>query len=51
VVHSHPATDDEVLRRDKAYTDAGWTVRTAADWLDHLDELIARLPDTEGSIR
>jgi hypothetical protein len=39
--------DDEAHRRDAAYTADGWTVRTAAAWLDHLDELIAQLPDTE----
>ncbi|HWG99612.1 MAG TPA: DEAD/DEAH box helicase [Pilimelia sp.] len=52
VVHGHGEIDpDEARRRDKAYVDAGWMVRTAADWLVHLDELIARLPDTEGSTR
>ncbi|MFC9125477.1 DEAD/DEAH box helicase [Streptomyces sp. NPDC057099] len=39
--------DDEAHRRDGAYTADGWTVRTAAAWLDHLDELIAQIPDTE----
>jgi hypothetical protein len=41
----HGADDEEALRRDKAYADAGWTARTAADWLDDLDSLTERLPD------
>jgi ATP-dependent helicase YprA (DUF1998 family) len=51
VVYDHAADTDEARRRDKAYIDAGWKVRTAADWLVHLNELISRLPDTEGSTR
>ncbi len=52
VVHDHASVDsDEAHRRDQAYIDAGWTVRTAAEWLVHFDELISRLPDTEGSTR
>ncbi|WP_326550099.1 DEAD/DEAH box helicase [Micromonospora sp. NBC_01813] len=51
VHHDATADSDEARRRDEAYIDAGWTVRTAEDWLAHLDELIARLPDTEGSTR
>ncbi|MFI1106378.1 DEAD/DEAH box helicase [Streptomyces physcomitrii] len=39
--------DDEAHRRDAAYAETGWTVRTAPDWLDHLDELIVTLPDTD----
>ncbi|MFF4521300.1 DEAD/DEAH box helicase [Streptomyces bluensis] len=39
--------DDEAHRRDAAYAVDGWTVRTAADWLDHLDELLVKLPDTD----
>ncbi|MET7296266.1 DUF1998 domain-containing protein [Streptomyces griseoloalbus] len=41
----HGEDDEEARRRDKAYADAGWTVRTAADWLDGLDSLAERLPD------
>jgi hypothetical protein len=51
VVRDSQPADDEAARRDKAYTDAGWTIRTAADWLARLDELIAQLPDTEGPTR
>ncbi|MFF3623939.1 hypothetical protein [Streptomyces sp. NPDC002467] len=35
----------EAERRDRAYQVAGWTIRDATDWLTHLDELLARLPD------
>ncbi|MFC8388398.1 hypothetical protein [Streptomyces sp. NPDC057238] len=35
----------ETERRDSAYQAAGWTIRTATDWLTHLEELLARLPD------
>jgi hypothetical protein len=40
------ADDDgvEAQRRDAAYEAARWTVRTAADWLSHLDSLVALLP-------
>jgi ATP-dependent helicase YprA (DUF1998 family) len=41
--------DQEASRREAAYAKAGWTVRTAADWLTHLDELIAQLPTAEGT--
>ncbi|MEV8065874.1 DEAD/DEAH box helicase [Streptomyces sp. NPDC085995] len=41
----HGEDDEEALRRERAYADAGWTVRTAADWLDHLDSLVGRLPE------
>jgi ATP-dependent helicase YprA (DUF1998 family) len=37
--------DDEALKRNEAYASAGWTVRTASEWLDNLDELVALLPD------
>ncbi|MFB7947838.1 DEAD/DEAH box helicase [Kitasatospora phosalacinea] len=58
----HGAPDgagDEAERRDAAYRAEGWTVRTAADWLDHFDSLISLLPDAptagapdaEGSLR
>ncbi|MEV6209591.1 DEAD/DEAH box helicase [Kitasatospora sp. NPDC051914] len=40
-----PEAEDEAQRRDAAYRADGWTVRTAADWLDHLDSLTALLPD------
>ncbi|MGI5438657.1 hypothetical protein ACQEV4_14955 [Streptomyces shenzhenensis] len=47
VVAAHQGEDDdEAQRRDDAYTEDGWTVRTAAEWLDHLDTLLAELPDT-----
>ncbi|MET9086073.1 DEAD/DEAH box helicase [Streptomyces sp. NPDC004237] len=50
VVAAHHGTDDdEAQRRDAAYTKNGWTVRTAAEWLDHLDELLDKLPDTHDS--
>ncbi|MEO3822750.1 DEAD/DEAH box helicase [Actinomadura sp. B10D3] len=45
----HGADDHEAERRDIAYAEDGWTVRTAAQWLDHFDELLDRLPDTEGT--
>ncbi|MER6693811.1 RNA helicase, partial [Streptomyces minutiscleroticus] len=45
VAPPHGEDDEEAHRRDKAYTDAGWTVRTAADWLDHLEPLLDALPD------
>jgi hypothetical protein len=40
-------SDDE-RRRDKAYELAGWTLRTATEWLARFDELVTLLPDTEG---
>lgn len=43
------APDD--AHRDEAYTQAGWTVRTAADWLTHLDELLNLIPDVEATTR
>lgn len=41
--------EEERRKRDEAYAADGWTVRTATDWLDHLDTLLTLLPDTEGS--
>jgi hypothetical protein len=35
----------ETERRDSAYQAAGWTIRSATDWLTHLDALLALLPD------
>ncbi|WP_433615374.1 DEAD/DEAH box helicase [Dactylosporangium sp. CA-139114] len=46
-----PGDTDQTGRRDKAYTDEGWTIRTAAQWLDHLDELLDLIPDTKGTTR
>jgi hypothetical protein len=45
------ADDDDVeaQRRDAAYEAASWTLRTAADWLSHLDSLVALLPGIEGA--
>ncbi|WP_432746123.1 DEAD/DEAH box helicase [Streptomyces sp. JH002] len=37
--------DQEAERRDAAYAAAGWTVRTAAGWLEHFESMIALLPD------
>ncbi|MEU4446508.1 DEAD/DEAH box helicase [Actinosynnema sp. NPDC050801] len=37
--------DEEARKRDEAYASAGWTVRTAAEWLDHLESLLDLLPD------
>lgn len=52
MVTAHSGADDpEAQRRDAAYAEDGWTVRTAADWLDHLDTLLEQLPDTEGTTR
>ncbi|GAA3796974.1 DEAD/DEAH box helicase [Streptomyces phyllanthi] len=53
VVSAHQGEDDdEAQRRDAAYAEDGWTVRTDTEWLDHLDELLGQLPDTEeGSTR
>ncbi|WP_050495162.1 hypothetical protein [Streptomyces sp. NRRL F-5702] len=46
----HGHTEPEVERRDLAYRAAGWTIRSAVDWLTHLDELLVLLPDaTPGS--
>ncbi|MEV4173844.1 DEAD/DEAH box helicase [Nonomuraea sp. NPDC049709] len=48
VVSAHEGeNDDEAQRRDAAYVEDGWTVRTAAEWLAHLDELLDNLPDAE----
>jgi hypothetical protein len=41
----HAAPGPEAERRDSAYQAAGWTIRSAADWLTHLDELLALLPE------
>ncbi|MFD8924932.1 hypothetical protein [Streptomyces mirabilis] len=35
----------ETERRDSAYRAAGWTIRSATDWLTRLDELLDLLPD------
>ncbi|WP_333768046.1 DUF1998 domain-containing protein [Streptomyces sp. IBSBF 2435] len=53
VVPAHDsADDDEARRRDDAFTADDWTVRTAAEWLAHLDELLDLLPATEeGTLR
>ncbi|WP_405689494.1 DUF1998 domain-containing protein [Streptomyces sp. NBC_00057] len=52
VVTAHNGADDpEAQRRDVAYAEDGWTVRTAADWLNRLDTLLDQLPDTEGTTR
>ncbi|MET7423598.1 DEAD/DEAH box helicase [Dactylosporangium sp. NPDC005555] len=48
VSRRHTTPSDEERRRDEAFTAAGWTVRTAAEWLERIDELISRLPDLEG---
>lgn len=41
----HGRTDPEAERRDAAYRAAGWTIRSAVDWLAQLDELLVLLPD------
>ncbi|WP_030542890.1 DEAD/DEAH box helicase [Streptomyces albus] len=52
VVMDAPGHDgEEGRKRDAAYAGDGWTVHTAAHWLDHLDTLLDLLPDTEGPIR
>jgi len=51
VVDADGHDGEECRKRDDAYTGDGWTVRTAADWLDHLDTLLTLLPDTEGPTR
>lgn len=52
VVAAHQGEDDpEAQRRDAAYTDDGWQVHPADEWLTRLDELLDQLPDTEGTIR
>jgi ATP-dependent helicase YprA (DUF1998 family) len=43
------AHDEEAQRRDHAYAAAGWTIRTASDWLEQLDSLLDLLPDVEDS--
>ncbi|MCK9895051.1 DEAD/DEAH box helicase [Frankia sp. AgB32] len=49
VVPAHRDGDDEGERRDAAYAAAGWTIRTAAGWLEHLTELRTLLgPGQEG---
>ncbi|RSS45058.1 DUF1998 domain-containing protein [Streptomyces sp. WAC08241] len=48
-VDSDAHDSEERQKRDNAYTGDGWTARTAADWLDHLDTLLTLLPDTEGT--
>ncbi|MFJ2805057.1 hypothetical protein [Kitasatospora sp. NPDC087271] len=50
VVSEQPASPGgsaEMVERDEAYRSAGWMVRTAAEWLDQLDELARSLPDAE----
>ncbi|WP_263165070.1 DEAD/DEAH box helicase [Streptomyces sp. SCSIO ZS0520] len=42
----HQTNDEESDKTWRAYRDAGFTVRTADEWLDHLDRLLALLPDT-----
>jgi replicative superfamily II helicase len=52
VVAAQADDDDdgvEAQRRDAAYQAARWTVRTAAEWLSHLDSLVALLPGIEGA--
>ncbi|MGW1728130.1 hypothetical protein ACWCQK_35195 [Streptomyces sp. NPDC002306] len=46
VTSSEPGANQENERRDSAYQAAGWTIRTATDWLANFDELLALLPDT-----
>jgi hypothetical protein len=41
--------DTDARHRDEAYAKEGWTMRTAAEWLQHLDELEDLLPDMEDS--
>ncbi|MFF4147466.1 hypothetical protein ACFY0A_40645 [Streptomyces sp. NPDC001698] len=41
----HASPNPEAERRDAAYRDAGWSIRSAADWLTHLDELLTLLPN------
>ena len=50
-VDSDGHDSEERRKRDTAYSGDGWTARTAADWLDHLDTLLTLLPDTEGPTR
>ncbi|MEV0593703.1 DEAD/DEAH box helicase [Nonomuraea cavernae] len=48
VVSAHQGVaDDEAQRRDAAYIEDGWTVRTATEWLAHLDDLLEKLPNAE----
>src|SRR5256885_16803650 len=45
VVTNPTGEDDlEARRRDQAFSQEGWTVRSVSDWLDHLDSLLALLP-------
>ncbi|MEE6309537.1 DEAD/DEAH box helicase [Plantactinospora veratri] len=44
-----PANDDDAQRRDEAYAANGWTLRTAVEWLERFDELVALLPDVKDS--
>jgi hypothetical protein len=41
----HVGRSPETERRDSAYQAAGWTIRSATDWLTRLNELLALLPD------
>jgi hypothetical protein len=44
-----PNATEEARRRNDAYAAAGWTVRTASDWLGDLDWLLAKVPHAEGA--
>ncbi|MGC5332851.1 DEAD/DEAH box helicase [Micromonospora sp. DT62] len=49
VVQTPTAHDDDAQRRDEVYAENGWTLRSAAEWLAHLDELVVLLPDMKDS--
>jgi replicative superfamily II helicase len=55
VLTPHGPADLEAAKRDAAYTDAGWTVYTAAEGHAHLQTLVTRLnptpTDSEGAAR
>ncbi|MGH4010077.1 MAG: Zn-binding domain-containing protein [Pseudonocardiaceae bacterium] len=44
-----PNATEEARRRNNAYAAAGWTMRTASDWLGDLDWLLAKIPHVEGA--
>jgi len=46
VVADPAGSDPDARHRDEAYAQEGWTMRTATEWLEHLDELEELLPDT-----
>jgi len=50
VLAPHGDGDLEAARRDAAYTEAGWTVRTVEQWREQLEKLIAKVtePAAEG---